>query len=167
MVPAVGLFRGPGACPDLGAFFRGIFLGHIGGHVEQNSVCGDTNAVDERNQPHLVFWLYFITFLQYFPLFFRISRPSRGALLSPGREGGARIPGSTYPSGGRGCYEASGRSAPLPAYPAGTPISPEKWGERGPGASPLDPVFIAARSHSLIFAPVVSATVEGLFPPVC
>ena len=127
MVPAVGLFRGPGACPDLGAFFRGIFLGHIGGHVEQNSVCGDTNAVDERNQPHLVFWLYFITFLQYFPLFFRISLPSRGALLSPGREGGARIPGSTYPSGGRGCYEASGRSAPLPARPrAGARLSLEE-----------------------------------------
>ena len=26
-----------------------------------------------------------------------------------------------------------------PACPAGVPISPEKWGERGPGASPLDP----------------------------
>ena len=127
MVPAVGLFRGPGACPDLGAFFRGIFLGHIGGHVEQNSVCGDTDAVDERNQPHLVFWLYFITFLQYFPLFFRISLPPWGALLSPGREGGARIPGSTYPSGGRGCYEASGRSAPLPARPrAGARLSLEE-----------------------------------------
>ncbi len=70
MVPVVGLLRCPGACPDLGASFRGIFWGHIGGHVEQNSVCRDTNAVDERNQPHLVFWLYFITFLQYFPLFF-------------------------------------------------------------------------------------------------
>ena len=70
MVPVVGLLRCPSACPDLGAFFRGIFLGHIGGHVEQNSVCRDTNAVDERNQPHLVFWLYFIIFLQYFPLFF-------------------------------------------------------------------------------------------------
>jgi len=78
MVPVVGLFRCPSACPDLGAFFREIFLGHIGGHVEQNSVCRDTNAVDERNQPHLVFWLYFIIFLQYFPLFFRISLLSRG-----------------------------------------------------------------------------------------
>ena len=28
-----------------------------------------------------------------------------------------------------------------PACPAGVPISPEKWGERGPGASPLDPRF--------------------------
>ena len=28
-----------------------------------------------------------------------------------------------------------------PACPAGVPISPEKWGERGPGASPLDPQF--------------------------
>ena len=37
-----------------------------------------------------------------------------------------------------------------PACPAGVPISPEKWGERGPGASPLDPHFYsplaAARS---------------------
>ena len=44
-----------------------------------------------------------------------------------------------------------GRSAPGgPACPAGVPISPEKWGERGPGASPLDPEFYgplaAARS---------------------
>ena len=80
----VGLFRGSSTCPDLGAFFRGIFWGHIGGHVEQNSVCRDTNAVDERNQPHFVFWLYFIIFLQYFPLFFRISLPPWGALLSAG-----------------------------------------------------------------------------------
>ena len=29
-----------------------------------------------------------------------------------------------------------------PACPAGVPISPEKWGERGPGASPLDPRFL-------------------------
>ena len=26
--------------------------------------------------------------------------------------------------------------------PGGVPISPEKWGERGPGASPLDPRFL-------------------------
>src|SRR5699024_11193815 len=96
--------------------------------------------------------------------------PTGGGVRPSGLPGGAGGPGASgraYPTGGRGSYEASGRSAPLPAYPAGTPISPEKWGERGPGASPLDPVFIAARSHSLIFAPVVSATVEGLFPPVC
>ena len=137
MVPAVGLFRGPGACPDLGAFFRGIFLGHIGGHVEQNSVCRDTNAVDERNQPHLVFWLYFIIFLQYFPLFFRISLPSRGA---PARWGTA------YPSGGRGFSGASGRSAPLPARPrAGARLSLEesrrKEHQGGRGSSSLDPPF--------------------------
>ena len=146
MVPVVGLLRCPGACPDWGAFFRGIFWGHIGGHVEQNSVCRDTNAVDERNQPHLVFWLYFITFLQYFPLFFRISLPPWGALLSPGREGGARIPGSTYPSGGRGCSGASGRSAPLPARPrAGARLSLEesrrKEHQGGRGSSSLDPPF--------------------------
>ena len=37
--------------------------------------------------------------------------------------------------------------------PGGVPISPEKWGERGPGASPLDPLFLwPARSHSLVLA---------------
>ena len=60
-----------------------------------------------------------------------------------------------------------GRSAPLPRLPGGGPISPEKWGERGPGASPLDPIFIAARSHSLGLGIVGFDTVEGLFPPVC
>ena len=160
MVPVVGLFRCPGACPDLGAFFRGIFWGHIGGHVEQNSVCRDTNAVDERNQPHLVFWLYFIIFLQYLPLFFRISLPPWGALLSPGREGGARIPGSTYPSGGRGCSGASGRSAPLPARPrAGARLSLEesrrKEHQGGRGSSSLDPPFLVGgtlRGSSLFSA---------------
>ena len=43
-----------------------------------------------------------------------------------------------------------GAAPRCPAYPAGVPISPEKWGERGPGASPLDPQFYgplaAARS---------------------
>ena len=96
-----------------------------------------------------------------------------------------------------------------PACPAGVPISPEKWGERGPGPSvigsssvgtvagwtlrrespadsgggarlslkkvggkntrgkPLDPVFMAARSHSLDFGIVGFDAVEGLFRPVC
>ena len=169
MVPAVGLFRGPGACPDLGAFFRGIFLGHIGGHVEQNSVCRDTNAVDERNQPHLVFWLYFIIFLQYFPLFFRISLPPWGALLSPGREGGARIPGSTYPSGGRGCSEASGRSAPRPACPAGSPFLPRNGEKEGRGSTPGPPFLWPARCHSLVWGLWRIVPVVGLFrhPSTC
>ena len=34
-----------------------------------------------------------------------------------------------------------GAAPRCPACPAGVPISPEKWGERGPGASPLDPRF--------------------------
>ena len=132
MVPAVELLRGPGACPDWGAFFRGIFWGHMEGHVEQNSVCRDTNAVDERNQPHLVFWLYFITFLQYFPLFFRISLPSRGA---PARWGTA------YPSGGRGFSGASGRSAPGARLPGGGPHFSREMGRKRAGAPPLDPGF--------------------------
>ena len=40
-----------------------------------------------------------------------------------------------------GLLPASGRSAPGARLPGGVPISPEKWGERGPGASPLDPRF--------------------------
>ena len=58
--------------------------------------------------------------------------------------------GTAYPTGGRGSYGASGRSAPGARLPGGVPISPEKWGERGPGASPLDPRFygplVATRS---------------------
>ena len=132
MVPAVGLLRCPSACPDLGAFFRGIFWGHIGGHVEQNSVCGDTNAVDERNQPHLVFWLYFIIFLQYFPLFFRISLPSRGAparwlLRTLWVVGAFPVPRGAAP-----------RRAPTRRGP---PFLPRNGGGRGPGPSVIDRRF--------------------------
>ncbi len=61
----------------------------------------------------------------------------------PGPGGGAV--GTAYPSGGRGFSGASGRSAPGARLPGGVPISPEKWGERGPGASPLDPRVLIAR----------------------
>ena len=126
MVPAVGLFRGPGACPDLGAFFRGIFWGHIGGHVEQNSVCRDTNAVDERNQPHLVFWLYFIIFLQYFPLFFRISLPPWGAACPVGY---------CVPFGWSGLFRCLGAQRPVarPAPGGGPAFFGRKPEERTPG----------------------------------
>ncbi len=55
------------------------------------------------------------------------------------------------------------RGAPRGArLPGGVPISPEKWGERGPGASPLDPrVFMAARCHSLVFGAGVFGAFEG------
>ena len=53
-----------------------------------------------------------------------------------------------------------------PACPAGVPISPEKWGERGPGLRPWTPLFIAARCHSLVFGIVISDSFERLFPPV-
>ena len=49
--------------------------------------------------------------------------------------------GTAYPTGSRGSSGASGRSAPGARLPGGVPISPEKWGERGPGAGPLDPQF--------------------------
>ena len=61
--------------------------------------------------------------------------------MSFGGAGGLAI-GPACPSGGPGCFEASGRSAPGARLPGGVPISPEKWGERGPGASPLDPRFL-------------------------
>ena len=101
-----------------------------------------------------------------------------------------------------------GAAPRCPACPAGVPISPEKWGERGPGplssiggsvgtvagwalqrgfpadsgggarlslekvggkntrAPPWTRVFMAARSHSLVFGIVVSGTVEGLLLPI-
>ena len=156
----VGLLRSPSACPDLGAFFRGIFLGHIGGHVEQNSVCRDTNAVDEKNNltsfSGCILSHSYNIFHSFFGFLFRLG----GALLSPGREGGARIPGSTYPSGGRGFSGASGRSAPLPARPrAGARLSLEesrrKEHQGGRGSSSLDPPFLVGgtlRGSSLFSA---------------
>ena len=136
MVPVVGLFRCPGACPDLGAFFRGIFWGHIGGHVEQNSVCRDTNAVDERNQPHLVFWLYFIIFLQYLPLFFRISLPPWGGACPVGGAVGYCVP-----FGWSGLFRCLGAQRPVGRLPGGGPRFSRETGERGPGPSVIDRRF--------------------------
>ena len=53
-----------------------------------------------------------------------------------------------------------------PACPAGVPISPEKWGERGPGLRPWTPLFIAARCHSLVFGMVGFGRVMGPLLPV-
>ncbi len=65
-------------------------------------------------------------------------RPS-GSQVGPGAWG---LPGRAYPAGGRGSYEASGRSAPLPAYPAGgSPFLPRNGEKEGRG-KPLDPVFL-------------------------
>ena len=166
MVPVVGLFRCPSACPDLGAFFRGIFLGHIGGHVEQNSVCRDTNAVDERNQPHLVFWLYFITFLQYFPLFFRISLPPWGAACPVGY---------CVPFGWSGLFRCLGAQRPVGRLPGGGPrFSRETGGKRARGErfSPLDsllwfggpcgdPLFFSAWPAALYLTPVTARPLAG------
>ena len=55
--------------------------------------------------------------------------------------GGGAV-GYYVPFGWSGLFRCLGAQRPGgPAYPAGVPISPEKWGERGPGASPLDPRF--------------------------
>ncbi len=86
--------------------------------------------------------------------------------MAPDVGPGAKSSVVRTPTGGRGCFDTSGRSAPLPRLPAGVPIPPEKWGER-PGASPWTPICMAARSHSLGLGIVVSDPFEGLFPPVC
>ena len=49
--------------------------------------------------------------------------------------------GSTYPTGGRGSYGASGRSAPLPRLPGGGPHFSREMGRKRAGAPPLDPGF--------------------------
>ena len=88
-----------------------------------------------------------------------------------------------------------GRSAPLPRLPGGGPLSSvggsvgtvagwtlqrgfpadsgggarlslKKVGGKNTRAPPWTRVFIAARSHSLVFGIVVSGTVEGLLLPV-
>ena len=61
-----------------------------------------------------------------------------------------------------------GAAPRCPACPAGVPISPEKWGERGPGASPLDPrvygPLVPTRSFWRLWRIV---PVEGLFRCPC
>ena len=63
---------------------------------------------------------------------------------------GGQIFGSTYPTGGRGCSEASGRSAPLPRLPGSAPLPrlpgggphfSREMGRKRAGAAPLDPGF--------------------------
>ena len=66
----------------------------------------------------------------------------------PRRGGGGRY---GVPFGWSGLFRCLGAQRPGgPRLPGGVPISPEKWGERGPGASPLAPGFYgplaAARS---------------------
>src|SRR5699024_9495340 len=70
-----------------------------------------------------------------------------------------RKDGTAYPWGGRGSSRPWGAAPRCPACPAGVPISPEKWGERGPGLRPWTPGIMAARSHSLIFGIVVFGTI--------
>ena len=51
--------------------------------------------------------------------------------------------GGTDPLGGQFRSRPWGAAPRCPACPAGVPISPEKWGERGPGLCPWTPVFMA------------------------
>ena len=69
-----------------------------------------------------------------------------------GWAGGPRTAGRAYPTGSRGSYEASGRSAPLPAYPAGPPFLPRNGGKEGRGQAPWTPFFYA---HSLPLVPLL------------
>ena len=66
--------------------------------------------------------------------------------------GGPRTAGRAYPTGSRGSYEASGRSAPLPAYPAGPPFLPRNGEKEGRGQAPWTPFFYA---HSLPLVPLL------------
>ena len=82
--------------------------------------------------------------------------------------GGGSV-GYYVPFGWSGLFRCLGAQRPGgPAYPAGVPISPEKWGERGPGASPLDPRFysplVPTRSFWRLWRIV---PVEGLLRAPC
>ena len=105
--------------------------------------------------------------------------PGRGAGLGPAQGGPCGVGSRPVPGGGAvgycvpfgwsGLFRCLGAQRPGgPAYPAGVPISPEKWGERGPGASPLDPRFYG-RSFPLAGFGVVgrSGAVVGLFRGPC
>ena len=63
------------------------------------------------------------------------------AYLYAGR-GGSSTEGGHFPAPVVGAFTNLGAQRPGgPACPAGVPISPEKWGERGPGLRPWTPVF--------------------------
>ena len=102
--------------------------------------------------------------------------PSGPAQVQTCHVGSRPVPGGGavgyyVPFGWSGLFRCLGAQRPGgPAYPAGVPISPEKWGERGPGASPLDPRFygplVPTRSFWRLWRIV---PVEGLFrsPSTC
>ncbi|MFQ7138678.1 hypothetical protein, partial [Evtepia sp.] len=48
----------------------------------------------------------------------------------------------------------------------GARLSLEKVGGKNTRAPPWTRVFMAARSHSLVFVVVISDTAEGQFPPI-
>ena len=63
------------------------------------------------------------------------------AYLYAGR-GRSSTEGGHFPAPVVGAFTNLGAQRPGgPACPAGVPISPEKWGERGPGLRPWTPVF--------------------------
>ena len=94
-------------------------------------------------------------------------RRSRAATWFPARSRAGARWGTAYPSGGRGFSGASGRSAPgAPPARRGSPFLPRNGEKEGRGSAPGPRVFMAARSHSLIFGIVVSGTAESLLLPV-
>ncbi len=100
--------------------------------------------------------------------------PSGPAQVQTCHVGSRPVPGGgavgyCVPFGWPGLFRCLGAQRPGgPAYPAGVPISPEKWGERGPGASPLDPRFysplVPTRSFWRLWRIV---PVEGLLRAPC
>ena len=76
--------------------------------------------------------------------------------------------GSTYPTGGRGSYGASGRSAPGgPPARRGSPFLPRNGEKEGRGCAPGPRGSWPALSRSLVLGIVVFGTIVGLFRPVC
>ena len=85
------------------------------------------------------------------------------AYLYAGREGNS-TEGGHFPAPVVGAFSNLG--AQRPGGPAdsggGARLSLEKVGGKNTRGKPLDPIFIAARSHSLVFGVVVFGTVVGL-----
>ena len=82
--------------------------------------------------------------------------------------GGGAV-GYWVPFGWSGLFRHLGAQRPGGAADSGggARLSLKKVGGKNTRGKPLDPAFIAARSHSLVFGLVVSDPFEGLFRPVC
>ena len=87
----------------------------------------------------------------------------------PARDRAGGAVGYCVPFGWSGLFRCLGAQRPGGAADSGggARLSLKKVGGKNTRGKPLDPAFIAARSHSLVFGMVGSGTVVRLFPPVC